>query len=290
MTPPRNNPIDAVVDYYNVYDEQGRLSNNWGQIEYFRSQSIIRRHIAPPPAVVLDVGGAAGRYACWLAREGYTAHLIDPVPLHVQQAQAASSAQPETPIASCQLGDARQLDFEDEQAHAILMMGPLYHLVQAQDRRRALCEAFRVLKADGVLLAVGISRFASTIDGLASGYWQDPAFRETMRRDLEDGQHRNPTRNPAYFTDSFFHHPSELKAEVADAGFQVRALVAVEGISYVMKDLDRNWAIESHRAFLLELLERIEQESCLIGASPHIMCVGVKPGGSCKTRLDRNKT
>lgn len=57
----------------------------------------------------------------------------------------------------------------------------------------------------------------------------------------------------------------------------MQTLVAVEGISYMMKDLDRNWAVESHRTFLLELIERLEQEPSLIGASPHIMCVATKP-------------
>jgi ubiquinone/menaquinone biosynthesis C-methylase UbiE len=266
-----------VVDYYNAFDEQTRLSHAWGQIEYVRTQDIILRHLKPQPAVVLDVGGAAGRYACWLAREGYQVHLVDPVPLHIQQAQAASDAQPEAPIASCRLGDARNLAFDAAFADAVLLMGPLYHLVQARDRHQALSEAYRVLKRGGIVFAVGISRFASTIDGLASGYFLDPPFRQIMRRDLQDGQHRNPTGNPAYFTDTFFHHPQELQDEVTGAGFELQALLAVEGIGYMMKDLVHNWAVESRRQFLLELIAKTEQEPSLIGASPHIMCVAMKP-------------
>jgi ubiquinone/menaquinone biosynthesis C-methylase UbiE len=242
-----------------------------------RTQEIILRYLERPPAVVLDVGGAAGRYACWLAQEGYQVHLVDPVPLHIQQAKAASAAQPETPIASCRLGDARQLAFESNSTDAVLLMGPLYHLVDARDRRQALKEAYRVLKTGGIIFAIGISRFASTIDGLTSGYFLDLPFREIMRRDLEDGQHRNPTGNPAYFTDTFFHHPDELQAEVVGAEFKLQALLAVEGISYMMRDLDRNWAVESHREFLLELIAKTEQEPTLIGASPHLMCVAMKP-------------
>jgi hypothetical protein len=97
-----------------------------------------------------------------------------------------------------------------------------------------------------------------------------------MRRDLESGQHRNPTRNPAYFTDTFFHHPQELKREAAGAGFEQLTLFAVEGISYMMKAFSENWAVESHRAFLLELIASTEQEPSLMGASPHVMCVAVK--------------
>ena len=270
------NNKDKVVEYYNGFDEQARLSNNWGQIEFLRTQNIISRYLKKTPSVILDVGGAAGRYSCWLALEGHEVHLIDPVPLHIQQAQAASDAQPKAPLASCSVGDARQLEFDDEIADVVLLLGPLYHLVELEDRKRCLSEAYRVLKTGGHLFAVGISRFASTIDGLDSGYFLDPLFRKIMQDDLETGQHRNPTEHPAYFMDTFFHHPDELKAEVAGSRFKIAGLFAVEGISYLMKDLEKNWNIEGYREFLLEIIGKIEEEASLIGASPHIMCVGVK--------------
>jgi len=271
-----DNPIDKVLEYYSIYDEQGRLLSNWGQIEFVRTQNIIMRYIKSPPAVVLDVGGAAGHYSCWLARAGYQVHLVDPVPLHIQQAKEASKKQPESPISSCTIGDARRLEFINEMADAVLLMGPLYHLGNAEDRNRSLIEAYRVLKPGGYLFAVGISRFASTIDGLVSGYYLDSVFQQIMKQDLETGQHRNPTGNPVYFTDTFFHHPDELRAEVSNAGFAKTDLIAVEGISYLMKDLEKNWKIEAYREFLLEIIDRVESESSLIGASPHLMCVGVK--------------
>ena len=269
--------LGGVQEYYSHWDERDRLSSAWGQVEYVRTQTIVDRYLDSPPAVVLDVGGAAGRYACWLAESGYTVHLVDPVPLHVRQAEEASSLQPNTPIASCRVGDARQLEFADGLADAVLLMGPLYHLVDAEERLRALAEAHRVLKKGGRLFAVGISRFASTIDGLVEGYYRDPAFRQIMRSDLEDGQHRNPTQNPAYFTDTFFHHPEELVGEVLSSGFNLQGMLAVEGISYMMKDLDQYWAVESYRGFLLELIAKTEREPSLIGASPHLMCVAAKP-------------
>jgi ubiquinone/menaquinone biosynthesis C-methylase UbiE len=271
-----NKTTKKIVEYYSGFDERGRLSESWGQIEFIRTQHIIMQYLKPSPAVVLDVGGAAGRYSCWLAKEGYEVHLVDPVPLHIEQAKEASNDQFGSPIASCTVGDARQLEFDDELADAVLLLGPLYHLVEVQDRIRSLTEAYRVLKAGGYLFAVGISRFASTIDGLDSGYYLDPIFQKIMKHDLETGQHQNPTNNPAYFMDTYFHHPDELKSEVNRAGFEIRGLVAVEGISYLMKDLEKNWEIEAHREFLLEIISKIDREPSLIGASPHMMCVGVK--------------
>lgn len=267
---------DKIIEFYKSFDEKTRLSNHIGQIEFYRTQNIILRYLRKPPAVVLDVGGAVGRYSLWLAKEGYEVHLIDPVPSHIQQAKLSSDAQSDAPICRCIIGDARQLEFDDEIADAVLLLGPLYHLCKPQDRNRSLKEAYRVLKTGGILFAVGISRFASTIDGLSSGAFLDPIFQSIMRGDLDDGQHRNPTDNPAYFMDTFFHHPDELKTEVASAGFEISGLIAVEGIGYLMKDFDKNWNVESSRKFLLEIIGKIEKEPSMVGASPHIMCVGVK--------------
>lgn len=268
--------IEKIVEYYSEYDEQARLSKSFGQIEFLRTKNLISRYLNPPPAKILDVGGANGRYSAWLAEKGYEVHLIDPVPLHVEQAREVSNQQSETPIASCAIGDARQLEYDDEVADAILLLGPLYHLVDAQDRHHSLAEAYRVLKVGGYLFAAGISRFASVIDGLVSGRYLEPDVQKIMRQDLENGQHRNPTKTPGYFMETFFHHPDELKAEVENAGFQIAGLFAIEGISYMMKDFDESWEDENRRQFLLEIIAKIEKEQSLLGASPHIMCIGKK--------------
>jgi len=82
-------PPGSVLSYYESFDEQARLSSAWGQVELLRTQEILKRHLPPAPARVLDVGGAAGRYSLWLARQGYEAHLVDPVPRLVEQAREA---------------------------------------------------------------------------------------------------------------------------------------------------------------------------------------------------------
>lgn len=271
-----NHSAKKVIKYYDQYDEQARLARALGQIEFARTQCIISRYLKDPPATVLDVGGAAGRYSCWLAKLGYQVHLIDPVPRHVEQARQASADQPETPITSCALGDARQLEFNDELADAVLLLGPLYHLVEQSDRKRALSEAYRVLKPGGFVFAAAISRFASTIDGFTSGYYLDPIFQRIILADLATGQHRNPTDNPAYFMDTFFHHPDELKAEVSGAGFEIKGVFALEGIIYMLKDFENAWSAGIYRQFLLEVIGSLEQEPSLIGASPHMLCVGEK--------------
>jgi SAM-dependent methyltransferase len=275
----RDRPEDGrlpgeVLEYYQQGREAARLSEV-NQLEFVRTQAILTARLPAAPAVILDVGGGPGAYACWLATRGYGVHLIDPVPLHVAQALEASARQPRHPLSSARLGDARALAQPDHSADVVLLLGPLYHLTDRADRLRALREAHRVLRPGGVLFAVGISRFASLLDGLASGWLRDPEFARIVERDLRDGQHRNPSKHPGWFTTAFLHHPDELAAEVAEAGHTVREVLGVEGPPGVSGDAWRRLD-GAGRARLLSFLELVEREPSLLGGSAHLMVVALK--------------
>jgi SAM-dependent methyltransferase len=250
-----------IARHYADGQEAGRLGKGHNQIELARTQALLRRWLPPPPAVVLDVGGGPGVYAAWLAGRGYEVHLVDAMPLHVEQARAHR-------LASARLGDARRLDVADGSADAVLLLGPLYHLTERGDRLTALGEARRVLRPAGVCVAAGISRFASLFDGLYNGHLADPDFRRIVERDLADGQHRNPTSRD-YFTTAFFHRPEELAAEAREAGLVVEALVGIEGPGWLLPDLDRRWTDSAERARILWAAEALEVEPSLLGLSPH---------------------
>jgi ubiquinone/menaquinone biosynthesis C-methylase UbiE len=223
---------------------------------------------------VLDVGGGAGVYALPLAREGYSVHLIDAVPMHVEQAKEASISQRESPLTSAQVGDARQLAWADNSVDALLLLGPLYHLTSRDDRLRALKEAYRVVRPGGVIAAAAISRFASTYSGLLRGFLEDPMFQDIVERDVREGQHRNPTGRSEWFTTAYLHIPEELRNEVTEAGLSIEVLVAIEGPAWILPELDSWLEDPRRRSTLLETIRRVETESSLLGASAHILVVG----------------
>jgi len=265
-----------IVHYYDQQDEASRLGSGWFRLERARTQELILRHLQSAPATVVDAGGGAGAYACWLAARGYQVDLIDPVAKHVEQARAASLRQPEHPLASAEVGDARQLQQADETADAVLLLGPLYHLVEREDRLTCLKEARRVLRPGGLVWGAGISRFASLFDSLSAGFFDDPAFAAILARDLEEGQHRNSTGNPIYFTDAFFHRPGELSRDFLAAGFQVVEIAAIEGPGWLARDFDRLWNDPVQRERLLAVVRKVEREPSVLGASAHIMAIGRK--------------
>ena len=263
-----------MLSYYERFDEANRLGRGGGLLEFARMQELIGRFIPSPPAVVLDVGGGPGRYSCWLAREGYEVHLIDPSERHLRQAQDAIESQPDHPVGSINLGDARSLDHGDGCADAVLLMGPLYHLTARDQRLRALREAHRVLRPGGLLVATAINRFASLLDGLTLGLIDDPDFVSILSRDLEDGQHRGDGHD--YFTTAFFHRPEELEEEVSETGFEQRGLYSVKGPGELARDLEGRMSSPIRREQLLDLVRLVEREKTLLGVSSHFAVVATK--------------
>lgn len=267
--------IPEVAAYYAAYAEESRLTEGSSRLEFDRTKEILTRVLPAAPARVVDVGGAAGAYSLWLADRGYEVHLVDAAPRLVAEARRRNE-QAAKRIASLTVADARSLPQGDGTAAAVLVLGPLYHLTAATDRLTALREAFRVLAPGGTVVAAAISRCASALDGLARKLTRDPRFVEIRNRDLADGQHRNDTERPDYFTTAYFHRPEDLRAELETAGFADASVLGVEGPAWLLSDFDQRWDDAALRDDLLDVARRLEAEPSIIGASAHLLGIGRK--------------
>ncbi len=136
---------EGFKNYYNKGLEDTRLDLDSNRLEKIRALDILERYLPKLPAVMLDIGGATGIYSFKLSELGYEVYLVDVVPLHITQAKEKNSLA-EYKLKDVILGDARQLQFPDHFADGILLFGPLYHLVDKEDREKTLKEAYRVLK------------------------------------------------------------------------------------------------------------------------------------------------
>ena len=262
-----------VVAHYEASSEEQRLAEGLASLELMRTRTILRRHLPPPPADVLDVGGGTGVHADWLLDDGYRVHLVDLAPRHVEEAVARLGRRGVT----AEVGDARRLAMPDDSFDVVLVLGPLYHLQEQADRVQVLREAGRVVRPGGLVAAAAISRFASLFDGLAREHLFDPEFREIVRRDLRDGRHDNPAGRPHWFTTAYFHRPEQLADEVELAGLSLLETVGVEGLAGWLPHLETRWADETDRAVILSAAQLIEAEPALIGLSAHLLTLARRP-------------
>lgn len=264
--------MNDIAEYYDKISEEPRLKSGWGRLELVRTQEILQRNLTPPPGRILDVGGATGVYSEWLGGLGYETHLLDLSPVQVEKTKENCRH-----IATAQVGDARRLPWGDGSFDAVLLMGPLYHLAERAERVAAVKEAGRVLRPGGLLFAAAIGRFASLMTSLAVGFFDHPQFGPLLDRAMTDGQHRNTTGDPLFFTTAFFHRPEEVVTEITEAGFGVREVLPVEGPGWMAMKPEEAWDDTARWERLLSLIRRVESEESLLGTSHHLLAVAQRP-------------
>lgn len=256
--------LDPLIHefYRDRYVEDDRLiRSGHGRLEFVRTQELLRRWL-PPASDVLDVGGATGIHARWLAADGHRVTLVDPVVEHVEQAAAVGTF-------GAEVGDARQLRQADASVDVTLLLGPLYHLVEPTDRALALSEARRVTRPGGLVIAAGINRYGGLIEAGSNGFLSPEnlhLFTEAFASGRNDGK--------SGFTVAYFHHADELATEFTTAGLTDVEVVGVEGPAANILQNTSGEAAESLLPSAVLLARQVESDPRLISAGFHFLARG----------------
>ena len=80
----RKEAMNYLEQYYNSYDEDGRLLSQHGQVEYITTMTYIHKYLEkrrvsqePGEIRILEVGAGTGRYSLALAKEGYSVDAVE---------------------------------------------------------------------------------------------------------------------------------------------------------------------------------------------------------------------
>lgn len=139
-----------IIQHYSQYDEDSRLAPRHGSVEFLTTMRYIERYIKPGDRL-LEIGAATGRYSHALARQGYAVDAVELVEHNIEIFR--QNTQPDENVSIVQ-GNAMDLSaFPDNHYDLTLLLGPLYHLYNQEDKRQALREAIRVTKKGGVIFA-----------------------------------------------------------------------------------------------------------------------------------------
>jgi len=260
----------TVLDYYEANSEDQRLFKIH-QIEFIRTKEIISRYLPDKPIKIIDLCGAVGHYAYWLAEMGHEVHLLDLSPGHIEKAKENRKIY-NADLKNIEIGDARNIKYNDETFDIVLLMGALYHLQVREDRIQCLKEVNRILKNGGIAIFAYISRFAPLMECFQNGRIEDPKIQTAVEHELFDGKHNNPEKNPVDFTTAYFHSTEEIYTELSQTKFKDIVLYAVEGFARLIdKEIYLN--DEKKLKTLLYNINLIEQNMELIGMSDHKLAV-----------------
>lgn len=158
---------ENLIKYYNKFNEDKRLNSRHGYIEYITSLKYIHEYLDKMNnPKILDIGAGTGKYSIKLANEGYDVTALELVKHNLKVIEKNSNK------VKTYLGNAIKLDmFEDNTFDLVLLFGPMYHLVTKEEQLKALNEAKRVLKKDGILLvAYVMNEYAVIVHGFRDNY------------------------------------------------------------------------------------------------------------------------
>ncbi len=271
--PCRHGTVKGMNEVQRFYDEHAW--EEWERLDRHRTEFAVtmrtlEEHLPLPPARVLDAGGGPGRYAIELSRRGYEVVLFDLSQgcLELAREKAREAG---VELAGCERGDVRDLSrFADGSFDAVLLLGPLYHLLEEGERRRAIREARRVLKTGGPIFASFITRYAP----IRWAAKHEPDWiverRERLERLLTSGA--LPAR-PSGFTDAYFAHPAEILPLMESEGFRTLELIACEGVVSMIEERVNELEGELWEAWV-ELNWRLGKDPSVHGAAEHLLYVG----------------
>lgn len=264
--------ISDIVRFYNSepLKEHARLERH--RLEFDLTLRNLRRCL-PPTGRILEIGAATGRYTLELARLGYSVTAVDISSTLLDVCKTSLRENGLVERVDFVVADARDLSTVSGRDYdAVLLMGPLYHLVELSDRETALREALARLRTGGILCSTFISRLGIMGDliRVIPGWVEDWQDVEVF---LKDG--RDPSDHDREGFRAYYARLEEIEPLHESLGLTTLALVGVEP-AISADDESYNQLPEHLKPLWLDLFDRMSGEKSILAASRHLLYVGKK--------------
>lgn len=267
--------IDDVGDiaaYYNSHSEKEHVRLEEHQLEYELTWLYLDRYL-PAQGNILEIGAATGRYTLGLAKRGYTVTAVDLSAGELETCRKRIAGEGLEGQVRLVVADARDLgEVTESDFDAVLLMGPLYHLIEEADRKAALEQAVDRLRSGGLLFSAFLSRFGVMSDLIKNnpGWIDDQA---EVRSVLERG--KRPDDRPRSGFRGYFAKISEIPLLHEAMGLETLTVAGVDPV-IAADDEIYNRLEGKQRELWLDLLYKISTERSILGASRHLLYIGQK--------------
>ncbi|KOX95240.1 hypothetical protein AMS69_05165 [Haloarcula rubripromontorii] len=273
-------PLSDPEDYYDENDEieWDRLAATLhGQLEWTGTVEQLEANL-PDTGHVLDVGGGAGRYAVWLAEQGYDVTLVDPSEGQRAIAREKIAGHGHEERVTVRAGDVRDLGFDRDVFDATLCLGgPLSHVLNADERVAAVQELKRVTKSGGPVFASVMGRLNWLVLSLVRGSDHLVDAAELAETGDYDRSFVAQLGHDAAFTETHFFRADEFEALLEAGGATVETLVGLEGLASVLAAAPLRGTADElsahQRAGVRALVDELRTDRTVADMSAHMLAV-----------------
>ena len=283
--------FNKVKHYYSHFDEKNRLRNdNSGKLEYLMTMQILEKYLPPVHAgdkagadagagkviSILDLGGGAGVYSFPLAKAGYQVTLADLSEDLLALAKKQKEENHVKNLIACDHVNATDLSqYKDEQFDVVLLFGPLYHLLESDERQKCVAEINRVLKPLGKVFASFIPYLSGSIALVSRFCWSpEQVSIETLKEAFNSGKFNNLSDHG--FQEGYYPKSEEIEKLFAQNGFEKITLRSIRGFGYEKEDMIFKFKNKNAFKDILNLISQTAEDKSIIETCGHAMYVGEK--------------
>ena len=268
--------FERVKNYYRNFDEKNRLqSSNSGRLEYEMTIDILDGAL-PAASAILDLGGGAGAYAFPLAKKGYQVTLADISEDLIGQAKETKDAEGEKTIVSCDVVNATDLGiYKDGQFDAVLLLGPLYHLTEEEERQSCIREVHRVLKPGGIVVAAFIPYLSGSIGVFDRYFWHpNQVNSDNLRKVFDSGKFNN--LQDVGFQEGYYATSDEIEKLFESSGFGKLQTRSIRGIGYGKEDAVYSLEDKDRTMFeaVISIINETAENKAIVEMCGHAIYVG----------------
>jgi 2-polyprenyl-3-methyl-5-hydroxy-6-metoxy-1,4-benzoquinol methylase len=264
--------ISDIAEFYNKdpQKEHHRLEEH--QLEFDLTWRFLDAYL-PSQGEILEIGAGTGHYTLGLVQRGYAVTEVDFSEENLKACRAYLAQAGVEDKAQYILGDARYLQNVPEKEYdAVLMMGPLYHLVEESDRQMAVGQALAHLRPGGLIFSAFISRYGCW-GHVLKNIPQLIEYREEIRTVLSRGTDSRDWPKGGFR--AYYATVAEIAPLHESLGFETLKVVGVEPCISA-DDESYNKLEGERRKLFLDLFYKISAEPSIVGASSHLLYIGRK--------------
>ncbi len=247
--------MNELETYYGKFCEEKRLLSRHGQVEYRTSMTYIHKYLKEGDSI-LDIGAGTGRYCVPLSEEGYTVEAIELVKYNLGMLKAKKSK------VKAYQGSALDLSrYPDNHFDCTLLFGPMYHLFTKEDKIKALSEAKRVTKINGIIfVAYVMNEYSILVHG-----FRDNHILESIEQGKVDKSFQVKTTINDLYSYTRLEQINELNKEVQLDRIEI---IAADGPADYMRPILNQMDEKTFETFMNYHLATCQRQD-LIGASSH---------------------
>lgn len=268
--------FNKVKNYYKNFDEKNRLINdNSGKFEYEMTMNILNKYL-PKSATILDLGCGAGVYSFDLANNGYNVYLADLSEKLINEAIERKKKENTNNIVSIDVVNAIDLSiYDDNMFDVVLLFGPLYHLLEEDERNKCICEVNRVLKTDGLVFASFIPYLSGSI-AILDRYFRHPeqVNIDNLNNVFENGKFNNNSSNG--FQEGYYPTIEEIEELFNKFNFEKKCIRSIRGFGYEKENSIYDIKDKEIYDAVIQLIDKTSSDKSIIEMCGHAMYIGKK--------------